>query len=88
MPVPGSEHLLNGWVVNDLCQAWNRRSLFRTFSTHGFPQKQSLRQRFTFKKCIRERCQETRMQDNRQETGKVRRSLRGCFMVLATDTGG
>lgn len=88
MPVPGSEHLLNGWVVNDLYQAWNLRSLFRKFSTRSFPQKQSLRQRLTFKKFIRERCQKTGMQDNRQETGKVSRSWRGCFMVLASDTGG
>lgn len=57
-PVPGSESLLNGWMVDDPCQAWSLRSLFRKFSNPRFPSKQSPRQSLTFKKFIRGRPSE------------------------------
>ena len=70
MLVPTSEHLLNGWMVNDLCQAWDLRSLLRKFSNQRSSQKQSLRQRLVFKKFTKERCQEVGMREVRNRKGQ------------------
>lgn len=79
MWLPGSEHLLNGWMVNDLCQAWNLN--LGNSLTRGPPQ--SLTQRLLFEKFIKRRCKDAGTWDRDEK--QVGRPVQGCCMVLATN---
>ena len=48
-----SEKVLKAWVVNDLCPAWDLRSVFWKVSNLRFCSKQSPGQRVMFKPFIR-----------------------------------